>query len=150
MSSPDTHGDSKAVAADRSSQPIRYPINHVLAVIDEPGQLRSALAALESGGFLESELGVRCGEAMADAVAATSGRTGWSDLAMRFSDWIGLANDEMEVKNRYEAALRDGHFVVSVAAGTDERKDVAARILREHGAHFVNFLGRFTMEMIVR
>jgi hypothetical protein len=50
----------------------------------------------------------------------------------------------------YEAALRDGDFVVSVAAGTDERKDVAARILLDHGAHFVNFLGRYTMAMIAR
>jgi hypothetical protein len=150
MSSPQTHGDADSVAADRTSQPIRYPTNHVLAIIDKPEQLRSALAALESGGFLKSELGVRCGEAIADVLAASSGRTGLSDLAMRFSEWIGLANDEMEVKNRYEAALREGAFVVSVAAGTGERKDVAARILRDHGAHFVNFLGRYTMEMIAR
>jgi hypothetical protein len=150
MPSPQTHGDADSVKADRASQPIRYPTNHVLGIIDKPEQLRSALAALESGGFLESELGVRCGEGMADALAASSGRTGLSDLAMRFTEWIGLANDEMAVKNRYEAALRDGAFVVSVAAATDERKDVAARILRDHGAHFVNFLGRFTMEMIAR
>jgi hypothetical protein len=112
MSSPRAHEDSQS----DMSQPVRYPINHVLAVIDKPGQLRSALAALESGGFLKSELGVRSGEAMADVLAASSGRTGWSDLAMRFSEWIGLANDEMGVK--------------------------------DHGAHFVNFLGRYTMVTI--
>ena len=50
----------------------------------------------------------------------------------------------------YEAALREGHYVVSVAAGTDERRDVAARILSDHGGHFVNFLGRHTMQMMVR
>jgi hypothetical protein len=150
MSSPHAHRDPESVVADGTSQPIRYPTNHVLGIIDKPEQLRSALAALESGGFLESELGVRCGEAMADVLAASSGRTGLSDLAMRFTDWIGLTNDEMAVKNRYEAALREGDFVVSVAAGTDERKDVAARILLDHGAHFVNFLGRYTMEMIAR
>jgi hypothetical protein len=150
MSSPHTHGDSESATAHGTSQPIRYPTNHVLAVIDEPEQLRSALAALETSGFMESELGVRCGEGVADALAATSGRTGLSDLAMRFSDWIGLTNDEMEIRHRYEAALREGAFVVSVAAPTDERKDAAARILREHGAHFVNFLGRYTMQLMAR
>jgi hypothetical protein len=150
MSSPHAHGEPEPVAAASAAQPIRYPTNHVLGVIDTNEQLQPALAALEAGGFMQSELGVRYGEAMADAVAATSGRTGLSDLAMRFTDWIGLSNDEMEVKNRYEAALRDGHYVISVAAGTDERRDVAARILSDHGGHFVNFLGRHTMQVMVR
>lgn len=150
MSSPQAPRDAATCATDDTSQPIRYPTNHVLSVIDTQEQLTPALAALEAGGFMQSELGVRCGVGAADAMAASSGRTGLSDLAMRFSDWIGLSNDEMEVKNRYEAALRDGRFVVSVAAGTDERKDVAAEMLRDHGAHFVTFLGRHTMEMMVR
>lgn len=150
MSSPQAGGDTRSDAAKGTSQPIRYPVDHVIAVVDQPEQLRSALAALKSGGFLESELGVRSGEAMADALAATSGRTGWSDLAMRFSDWMGLTNDEMEIRHRYEDALRDGHFVVSVAAATDERRDVAARVLLDHGAHFVNFLGRYTMVLLAR
>lgn len=146
MSSPHQNPESDPAAA--TQPPVRYPVDHVLGVIDTAEQLRAALAALEAGGFMSSELGVRCGEAMADRLAETTGRTGLSDLAMRFSEWIGLANDEMEVKHRYEAALREGHFIVSVAAGTDERKDAAARILREHGAHFVNFLGRRTMVLI--
>jgi hypothetical protein len=145
MTSPRAPRDFASDAAGDTPPLPRYPVNHVLAVIDTPAQLRAALDALESGGFTTSDIGVRCGEAMADALAAGSGRTGLSDLVMRFSEWIGLTNDEMAVKNRYEAALRDGQFIVSVAAETDERRDDAARLVREHGAHFVNFLGQYTM-----
>jgi hypothetical protein len=39
---------------------------------------------------------------------------------------------------------------VSVLAPTEERKQLAARVLRDHGAHWVNFLGRFTIETLQR
>jgi hypothetical protein len=56
----------------------------------------------------------------------------------------------MAVKERYEEAIRDGRFVVLVLAPTDERKKVAGQILHDHGAHFVNFLGRFAIETLHR
>ena len=111
---------------------MQYPENHVVGVVDTPEQLRSAAKALTGGGFLTSELGVSCGTDAADALDATTGRT-------------GIENDEMAVKERYEQALRDGHFVVAISAPTEERKALAAKILQEHGGHFVNFLGRYTM-----
>lgn len=145
MTEPRTDGDSTRESADRSAQPIRYPENHVVGVVDTPDQLRSAVQALTQGGFLTSELDVTCGPGAADALQATTGRTGFAGLAIRFAERLGMENDEMETKERYEQALRDGRFVVSASAPTDERKTLAAKILQEHGGHFINFLGRYTM-----
>jgi hypothetical protein len=121
-----------------------------VAIVDKPDQLTSAAGALKDGGFLDSEIEVTCGQAAADLVNANTGRTGLAHLAIRLAERIGVANDEMEVKDRYEQALRDGQFVVSVLAPTEERKTNAGKILRDHGAQFVNFLGRFAIEELRR
>jgi hypothetical protein len=128
------------------SDPIRYPENHILGVVDTADQVSSAIQALTAGGFLASELGVTCGTDAADALDATTGRRGLAGLAIRIAERLGIENDEMALKERYEQALRDDKFVVSAAAGTEERRAVAARILKEHGGHFINFLGRYSME----
>jgi len=145
MTEPRSDGEAMREAADRSAQPMRYPENHVVGVVDTPEQLRSAVQALREGGFLTSELDVTCGTGAADALDATTGRTGLAGLAIRVAERLGIENDEMATKERYEQAMRDGHFVVSASAPTDERKALAATILQEHGGHFINFLGRYTM-----
>jgi hypothetical protein len=42
--------------------------------------------------------------------------------------------------------MRDNRFVVSVATPTQERKDRAAAILRQHGGHTVSFFGKHAIE----
>jgi len=128
---------------------IRYPTDHVLGVLDAEAQLTSAIQALRSGGFLESELQVATGQAAADRLDASAGRGGLAGLAIRIAESLGIENDEMSLKSRYEEAMRDGHFVLAVAAPTKERKDLAAELLREHGAHTVASFGRFTITGIV-
>lgn len=138
---PESHPQDSA-----TPQPIRYPVNHVLGIIDTADQVRSAVGALVAGGFLDSEVDVGCGNAAADAMDVNTGRTGLSHLAVRIATKLGLADTEMEVKERYEQALRDGRFVIAVDAPTDARKEKATQIITAHGGHFVNFLGRFAIE----
>lgn len=140
-------------ASDSDARPaneVRYPTNHVLAIVGTPEQLASIVDALTGNGFLESEVGVGCGREAAERLRVATGRTGLAGLAIRLAERLGVANDEMMVKERYEQALRDGQYVVSVHTPTDERKQLAARILEEHGASFVNFLGRFSIETMDR
>ncbi len=134
----------------RPAESVRYPTNNVLGIIDSTDQLVSATRALKDGGFLDSEIEVICGQSAADALDANTGRTGLAHLAIRLAERLGVADEEMEVKERYEQALRGGRFVVSVLAPTEERRKRAGEILRDHGAHFVNFLGRFTIEVLHR
>jgi hypothetical protein len=125
---------------------IRYPTNHVVAVIDKEVPLAAAVESLTSGGFLESEIHVTCGTTEADRLRASTGRGGLAHVAIRIAQQLGLEDDEMALKTTYEQAMRDGGYVVRVAAPTDERKERAADVLRKHGAHTINFLGRFTVE----
>ena len=148
MTEPRTDRDISPGAAPQSAEFVRYPENHVVGVVDTPDQVRSAVDALSNAGFRTSEISVTSGRAAADALDASTGRTGLANLAIRIAERIGIANDEMEAKDRYEQALRDGQFTVSVLAPTDERKDVAANVLREHGGHFITFLGRRTIEFL--
>jgi hypothetical protein len=147
MSEARTDRDSMQQPTDRSAEPIRYPVNHVVGILDTPKQVTSAVEALLRGGFLDSEVEVDCGgPAAADRLRATTGRTGLLDAILRVAEALGVPHDETEVKHRYEQALRDGQFLVMVQALTDERKERAGQILREHGGHFINFLGRFARE----
>ena len=150
MSEPRSDRDATQESSSPRAESVRYPTNHVIAVVDTADQLTSAARALTEGGFLDSEIEVTCGRAAADALDANTGRTGLAHLAIRLAERLGISNDEMAVKERYEEALRDGRFVVTVAAPTDERKNIAGQILHDHGAHFVNFMGRFSMEVLHR
>ena len=131
------------------AEPVRYPANAIVAILDKPEQAERAVAALTSHGFLASEIGVSHGPDEAARVAATTGRTGLAGLAMSIADWFGAENDEMRLKSRYEDALRDGGFVVRVVAPTDARRERATQILGEHGAHTVAFHGRYTIEGLI-
>ena len=130
-------------------QPIQYPTNTVLGVVDDREQLDRLVQALLDGGFMQSEVRVGAGSATADAVHASTGRSGLANLMVRLADKLGAHDEEMEFKAHYEQAMRDGHFVVMVAAPSDERKRRATELLTEHGAHAVSFHGRFTIEGIV-
>ena len=148
MTEPRMDRDATTRSAGQSAEPIHYPTNHVVGVVDTPEQLSSAATALTSAGFRDSEIDISCGQTAADDLAATTGRTGLANVAIRIAERLGIADDEMEMKNRYEQALRSGRFVVSVLTPTDERKALAAGILRDHGGRFINFLGRLSIEAI--
>ena len=131
-----------------SSEPIRYPTNHVIGVVDGAEQAQRVVEALTGGGFLESEVHLGSGVQRADDLHATTGRTGFANMMVRLAERLGVEDEEMEFKSLYERAMRDGHVVVLVAAPTAERKALATRMLREHGARSITFHGKYTIESI--
>ena len=151
MSDPRQDRDTSRRAAETAEQDIvRYPENEVLSIVDTCDQVESVLKALQSSGFLESEVSVVSGQPAADALNASTGRTGFTDLVLRVARRLGLENNETETKNQYEEAMRDGHYVVGVFTPTDARKELAAQLLATHGARFINFLGKFSIERLGR
>lgn len=149
----DPHADQSSPpsvehAAEAPRQRIEYPTHRVVAVVDGESNAAEVVRALTSKGFLDSEIVVATGPAQADAVHATTGRGRISGLAIRLASKLGVADEEMELKDAYEQALRDGRYVVTVDAPTRERKDRAAEILRAGGAYELNYFGRFTIESI--
>ena len=125
-----------------------YPTNYVVGILETSDQTNCALDALLGGGFLESEVDVNRGAEDADRLAAGTGRRGVQDWFIRLTAALGLKNAETEMKERYERALRDRQTVVAVLAPTEERKDLAADLIRRCGGHFINFFGRLNVERI--
>ena len=140
------HRDATQQSTGRPADSVHYPTDHVVAIVDTADKAGAAWTVLTHSGFLESEVTVSYGQAAADAIDASTGRTGLANMAMRIAERFGVQNDEMAMKERYEQALRDGRFVVAVLTPTEDRKELASQILRDHGGTFVNFLGRFAIE----
>jgi hypothetical protein len=136
-----TIGDPHAVS-------VQYHENHVIGIIDTPEAAVAAVDALTKGGFLESEVTLTCGVERADLLRASTGRSGLADRILRVVDRFGAGGDEMDARHQYEQALRDGHLNVLVLAPTEERKRLAATVLRQHGGHFINFFGRLAIEKL--
>ncbi len=150
MTEPRTDRDVAPESAHQPAELLHYPTNHVVAVVDTPEQLERAVAALKRAGFPESEVVVGCGKELADALDASPGRSGLAGLVIRIAERFGVSHNETALKDRYEEALREGKIVVSVPASSQERKAQAAEILEADGAHFINFLGRFAIEVMHR
>lgn len=145
---PKSHADDELPGRNTPhADPLTYPENALLGVLDTPEQVKCALDAL-SGPFLETEVEVLCGEGQADRLRTATGRTGLLDKALRVVQSFGMWNDELEAKAQYEKALRDGHLVVLVEAQSDERKQLAIEALKGCGGHFINYFGKFTRERI--
>ena len=129
---------------------VQYPTNHVLAILDTPDQTACAVDALVNGSFLESEVRIGHGLQHADRLEAATGRSGFQDWFIRLFQSVGLKNAEIELKDHYEQALREGKTVVAVLTPTVERKDLAVRLIRDCGGRFINFYGRLNVERIGR
>jgi hypothetical protein len=89
-----------------------------------------------------------CGPELADRIRATSGRPGLVGRILEVLDGFGAAGDEIDHRHEYEQALREGAVNVLVVAPTEERRQRAAEILRQHGGHFINFYGRLRIEQL--
>jgi hypothetical protein len=146
---PDPHRDAADTTGARAHESVRYPTNHVLGIVDTREDAAALVSALENNGFMASEIDSRTGVERADDLHASPGRTGIAGLLLRFAERIGAADEELETKHRFEQAMRDNHFVVAVATPTEERKERASQLFREHGAHTITFFGKHTLEYIV-
>jgi hypothetical protein len=118
-------------------------ISHVLAIIDTATEIGCAVDALVHAGFLEAEVELTRG-------TEEPGPRGVADLLSRLAQGLGQRHAGAEMRERYEEALGDGSAVLAVLARTEQRKKVAAGILHECGAHFINFFGPSSIERIAR
>ena len=123
---------------------IGYPTGKVLAVFDTPAAADRAIAALGSVAAVERF----AGDADADRFDASGARHGIVARALRAMQF-GLM-DQLPAMAWYEAALREGRVVLSVASG--DRAATLQRVdaLRSAGGHFINRFGRLSTEEFAR
>lgn len=117
---------------------------HVLAVVDDPTGAPGIVTELARAGIEPTTVTLLRGPEGAARIDATGEGAGWG-ARLRQAVSFTLA-DQMPDLILYEAALRDGRAVLAVPVRSDESKLAAHRVLRHHGAHFINYFGRFVTE----
>ena len=134
--------------ARRQSRFIGYPIDSLLAVLPGPERAASAAAALKDAGIPDKDITILRGPEGASRFDPTGAVHGLVARLRRIVSFTVM--DQLPDMAWYDAAIRTGQAVVMVRLRGDELKGEAVRIVRDQGAHFVNYYGRFATEEIVR
>ncbi len=133
-------------AEDR--QRIRYPLDWLLAVIDDPARARTAAAALVAAGFDAANVKVLEGATADGSLSDLPTSRGAMGELIRLIQFMSM--DQTPDLRLYEAALDDGRAIVAVHGGPRRRLLEARDLLAAHGAHFQNHFGRFATEELSR
>lgn len=141
-------GDRMTPSADRGPTGQReehrlFPYQSVVGVIDNPGDLETAVDDLVASGFGESDVHVLCGTSGIEQIDAKGKRKGLLARLFRVVDALG---EEREHTARHVKELESGHFVVVVDARDEGSKARARDALAAHGGHFINFYSRWSTE----
>jgi hypothetical protein len=116
----------------------------LLAVVDTKEALDSIVAPLKEAGIPDEAIEVFTGDDGAKAFDGRGQRNGPAARVLRTVQFTLM--DQMPDFAYYEAAARQGRFVLSIKArGSDQTKRAVA-ILRQHGAHFINRFALFQTE----
>jgi hypothetical protein len=127
---------------------IRYPLDWLLAVIDEPNAARAAAAALVAAGFDAETVKVLEGATAEGSLSDLPTSSGAIGQLIRLVQFMSM--DQTPDLRLYEAALDDGRAIVAVHGGGRERLLEARDLLAAHGAHFQNHFGRYATEELSR
>ena len=136
--------DKERHGANDGSDFIPYPIDKVVGVIDDLGDVQGALRDLKAAGFKADDITVLTGEQGANRLDVKGDEHGPLAHVVRLIQNV-LGDYEIEDATRYEQELLAGHFGIGVVArGVDDR-DKVRQILKAHHGHFINYYGRWIM-----
>jgi hypothetical protein len=137
------------VAGRHKRRMIGSAIGRLLAVFDTPAEADAAVAAVGSiAGVDRARIERFDRPEDAPAFDASGRRRGWLGRLFRIVEfsWADQAPDFAW----YEAAVREGHVVLSVRVRGQASVRAAAAVLIDHGAHFVNHFGWFETQELAR
>ena len=127
---------------------IGYPTDRMLAVFDDPTRAASAAAELIAAGIASADVSILRGEEGARQLDGTGAAHGLVGRLRRVTSFTVM--DQLPDMAWYEGAVRRGGAVVMVRVRGDDRKAAVLDALRRHGAHFINYYGRFATEELER
>jgi hypothetical protein len=138
----------EAARGRRQRRFIGYPTDSLLGVVPDSETAARVAAALKAADIPDRDITVLRGDEGASRFDPTGAVHGLFTRLRRIVSFTVM--DQLPDMAWYDAAIRAGHAVVMAKVRGDDRKAEAVRILRNHGAHFVNYYGRFATEEIVR
>ena len=128
---------------NQNGHTLRNLTNRVIAVIDDPRQTQAAVETLERAGIADRDLATFSGEEGARQMDAEGAYSGGVKHILRGLQRFTLEGTHLR---KYQAELGRGHQVVDVHIHGHRNQHAVARILRTHGAHFINVYGPWTIE----
>src|SRR5262249_9060047 len=138
-------GASPQAARDRS---IGSAVGRLIAVFDDAASVEASRGALVAAGVDPAAIETFAGAEAIGAVDSTAERPGILGIAYRVLEfsWADQAPDFAW----YDAAIREGHIVMSVRVKGQRHVAHAARIIGEHDGHFINHFGWFETQEFAR
>ena len=121
----------------------RYPMQRLVAVLDEETRVDEALQQLRGIGVDLSAVHVLSGTEGAALLDRRGAEHGLGARLLRLLQWTSSENDTLEI---HDQALRDGGHVLYVPVRGEDRKERVAEVLRAAGGHHLVYFGRFTTE----
>jgi hypothetical protein len=131
---------------DPESESLSFPVDAVVGILDEPDAASAALDALVDAGVPEERIQVLCGEAGARRLDPSGKRHGLPGRIKRVIQQF--ADQEVQHLEHHSEALRAGGYLVAVPAEDEEEGERIAGILKDHGGHFINRYGRWTVQRL--
>jgi hypothetical protein len=114
-----------------------YPLNDILAVVDDPTEGERAVQSLKSAGVADDEVDLLDGSWFAEALRGIDRHGG---IAARLAKALPI--DERLLMRRYLELAEKGHYVIVVHAEEPEQIERAKGVLYDQGAHEVRHFGR--------
>jgi hypothetical protein len=127
---------------------IRYPVDRLLAVIDDAAQAAGVAAELVERGIPSPDITLLRGMEGAERLDGTGASNGLRARMRRLVDFT--VADQLVDMAWYEWAVRDGRVVIMIRVRGDGPRSMALDVLRRHSGHFINHYGRFATEEVVR
>jgi hypothetical protein len=127
---------------------IGYPNRQVLAVLDDDEALGRAMAGVETVGVPAGDVETFAGMEDAARFDATGARHGLIARLRRVIQFSLM--DQLPAMAWYEAALREGRYVVAVRTSDRRTTLRVVAALVSAGGHFINRFGRVDTEEFAR
>ena len=125
---------------------LTVPANQVLAIIMDLSQAKEIVQILSRNGFPADEIGLLTGIEDAEKFDAAAGKQGF--FSKLFTAGVEMGDRDTDYLKQYRRALLNGRTVIGAVAKDDEARNKARKILKQRGARFITFFGRFVTEVL--
>lgn len=127
-------------------QIITYPTRRLLAVVDQPQAAVEAARALVAEGVAPADVEVLAGADGRDRLGRLGSPPNPLSRVVRLFQFLSM--DQLPDFLVYERAIDDRRAVVAVHVADRAAMLRARTVLERHGAHFLNYFGRFQTEEV--